>query len=78
MFEFPRRGQREERIVVDEIAACKAKLPQALSFRKEGVYWAVCDQVALLQVDLEDPRAVVGEGENGGIVELCQLVEFQL
>lgn len=78
MLEFPPRGQREERIIVDEIAARESKLPQALSFRKEGVHWAVCDQVALLQVDLEDPGAVVGEGENGGIVELCQLVEFQL
>ncbi len=49
-----------------------------MSLGQEPGDWRVPHQPALVEVDLENIRAMLGKGDDGFVVELIAIVEFQL
>ena len=70
--------KRKEGRVVDQIATSQAELAKRVAFGKESCDWLVADESALLKVDLEDIRAIFGERDDGLVLKLGAIVEFEL
>lgn len=70
--------EAQESVVVDEFAASKAQLTQAVALGEQCGNRSVANLVALVQIDLENVGAVIGEGKNGVIAKLGAFVQFQL
>jgi hypothetical protein len=78
VFEDPARWQSQESMVINQVAVSKAKLPKGLALGKEGVDGLIADVATRVQIDLEDVRAVIGEGQNGVIIQLIAVIQFKL
>ena len=45
---------------------------------EESSHWIISDLTALVEVNFEDIRAVLGKGNNGFIFELLAVIKFEL
>jgi hypothetical protein len=70
--------EREEGTVVDQFAVREAKLAQRLAFGEKRGDGFVPDLPTLLQVDLEDIRAMLGESEDRAVLQLDTVVQLEL
>lgn len=78
MLILPVGREREECRVVDQFAADEAKLAKRLSLCEDGRHWFVADLAALVEINLEDVGAMLGERENSLVGELGALVQLEL
>lgn len=74
----PVRREGEEGEVVDTVAACQAQLTEGLPSGEEGSDGFVADESALLKIYFEDVGTVFGKRENGFVLELAAVVQFEL
>lgn len=72
------RGQGEEGTVVHELTHCQAELSERVAFCEEIGYGSIANQLALVQVNLEDVGAVLSEGKHGLVRHLAAVVQFEL
>lgn len=71
-------GKREEGAVVHELTHCQTELSKGFTLCEEIGDRGVANQLALVQVNLEDVWAVLGEGKNGFVRHLAAVVQFEL
>lgn len=67
-------GQREEGVIVDQITVGESEFAEAIALGEKGGNGAVTNEVALVQIDFEDIRAVLSECEDGVIAKLGTFV----
>ena len=70
--------KRKEGGVVNQIATSQAELAKRVAFGEECRDRFVADKPALLQVDLEDIRAIFGKRDDSLVLKLGAIVEFEL
>lgn len=72
------RGQREESRVVDQFAACQSEFAQSAALGDERGDGLVLNLVALVQVNLENVGAVLGECQDRIVLQLSTVVQLEL
>ncbi len=77
MLECARWGQGQEGVIVNELTVGEAQFAEGLSLGQEVGDRRVADEAALVEVDLEDVGAVLGEGQDGLVVELDAIVQLE-
>lgn len=71
------RGKREEGAVIHELTHCQPEFSKGISLCEEIGNRSVANQLALVQVNLEDVGAVLGEGKDGLVGHLAAVVQFE-
>lgn len=71
-------GKREECAVVHELTHCQPELSKGVPLCEEIGNRGVANQLALMQINLEDVGAVLGEGKDGLVRHLAAVVQFEL
>jgi hypothetical protein len=68
--------ERQESIVIDELAARQSQFPQRKPLGQKGRDWLVPDESALVQIHLENVRAVFCQSQYGLVRQLSAVVQF--
>lgn len=71
-------GKRQECAVVNELTHCEPELSERGPLCEEIGDGGIANQLALMQVNLEDVGAMLGEGKDGFVRHLAAVVQLEL